>query len=129
MEKGSEKIVTLTKDQVRAPFGVDVVAVNPARVRVTLEPTVSSRLKIIPSVTGAPAEGFRVEAVSVTPDFVKVEGPANRVRLMENVQTTPVDISGKQQNVRQTVDLNVLDPRIRVSQPQPVHVEVRISHR
>src|SRR5262245_7776875 len=48
MEKGSEKIVTLTKEQVRAPFGVDVVAVNPARVRVTLEPTVSSRLKIIP---------------------------------------------------------------------------------
>ena len=129
MEQGREKIVPLTNEHVRAPFGVDVVGVNPARVRVTLEPTVSSQLKIIPAVMGSPAEGFRVEAVSVMPDSVKVEGPANRVRLMENVLTTPVDVSGKQQNVRQTVDLNVLDPRVRVSQPQPVHVEVRIGRR
>src|SRR5262249_35355777 len=110
MEKDSEKIVPLTTDRVRAPFGVEVVAVNPARARVTLEATVSLQLKILPSITGMPASGFRVNKISVTPDSVKVEGPANRIRLMESVMTTAVDISGKQQDVRQTVDLNVLDP-------------------
>jgi YbbR domain-containing protein len=129
MEKGSEKIVTLTKEHVRGPFGVDVVGVNPARVRVTLEPTVSTQLKIVAAVTGAPADGYRVQQVFVTPDSVKVEGPANRVRLMENVQTTPVDVSGKRESIRQTVDLNVLDPRVRINQSQPIHVEVRIGRR
>src|SRR5262245_14883063 len=82
IEKGQEKIVPLTNAHVHAPFGVDVVGVNPARVRVTLEPRVSTHLRVVPAVTGMPGEGYRVEAVSVTPDSVKVEGPASRVRLL-----------------------------------------------
>ena len=126
MPLGNEKIVPLTKDHVRAPFGVDVVGVNPARVRVTLEPTVSTRLKILPAVTGAPAEGYTIESISVNPDYVKVEGPANRVKLVESVLTTPVDVSGKRDTVRQIVDLNIQDPRLRAPLLQPVHVEVQI---
>jgi len=127
MVLGSEKILPLTAQHVHAPFGVEVVGVNPARVRVTLEPTVSVKLRILPAVTGTPADGFKVENISVSPDSVTVEGPANRVRLLESVLTAPVDISAKQEWVRQTVDLNILDPRVRVRQTQPVRVEVRIG--
>lgn len=124
---GSEKILPLTSQHVRAPFGVEVVEVNPARVRVTLEPTISARLRIHAAIVGAPAEGMKVEDVTVTPDSVKVEGPANRVRLLENVLTTPVDVSGKTASFVQSVDLNILDPRVRVPQSPPVRVEVRIG--
>jgi YbbR domain-containing protein len=124
---GSEKILPLTSQQVRTPFGVEVVGVNPARVRVTLEPTVSTRLRILAAVTGAPAEGMKVEDIVVTPDSVKVEGPANRVRLLENVLTTPVDVSGRTASFVQSVDLSILDPRVRVPQSPPVRVEVRIG--
>jgi YbbR domain-containing protein len=124
---GNEKILPLTSQQVRAPFGVEVVGVNPARVRVTLEPTISARLRIHAAIVGAPAEGMKVEDVTVTPDSVKVEGPANRVRLLENVLTTPVDVSDKTAGFVQSVDLNILDPRVRVPQSPPVRVEVRIG--
>src|SRR5438876_2416587 len=51
MVLGSEKILPLTAQHVHAPFGVEVVGVNPARVRVTLEPTVSVKLRILPAGT------------------------------------------------------------------------------
>src|SRR5262249_39786028 len=114
---------------VRAPFGVEVVGVNPARVRVTIEPTVTAHPRILPAVMGMPADGFKIEAVSITPESVKIEGPANRVKLIESILTTTVDVTGKQDTVRQTVDLNILDPRIRIAQAQPIHVEVRIGRK
>jgi YbbR domain-containing protein len=129
MPRETEKIVPLTPQGVRAPFGVEVVGVNPARVRVTIEPTVTAHPRILPAVTGMPADGFKIEAVSITPESVKIEGPANRIKLIESILATPVDVTGKQDTVRQTVDLNILDPRIRIAQAQPIHVEIRIAKR
>jgi YbbR domain-containing protein len=126
MPLGEEKILPLTVQNVRAPFGVEVVAVNPARVSVTLEPTVPADLPVRATVVGTPAEGFKVAGFSVSPGTVKVEGPANRVRLAESVSTTTIDVSGKKATFEQTADLNILDPRIRIPNSQQVRVEVRI---
>ena len=126
MAVSTEKIVQLTTEHVHAPFGIEVVGVIPARVRVALEATVSRRVPILPVIRGNPAEGFEAADKLVAPANVQIEGPASRVRLLENVPTSPVDISGRRDGISQIVDLDIADPLIRVPQTQPIRVEVRI---
>jgi hypothetical protein len=124
--QGSETIVTLTPEQIRAPFGLEVVSVIPARVRVALEPTVSKSVRIIPTIEGTPAPGFVADGVMVTPEVMEVSGPASRVKPIESVVTTPIRIDGTQVNVAQTVDVDIEDPLVRMPQSSQVRIEVRI---
>ena len=126
MTRGGEKVVPLTGQHVRAPFGIEVVRVIPSRVRVILETTVSRRLTIVPRIGGAPAKGFDVGKITVIPDSVIVEGPASRVRQLENIPTTPIDVTGKREAISQNVDLDTSDPLIRIPDAAPVRVEIKI---
>jgi len=129
LSQHSEKILPLTSRHVRAPFGVDVVGVIPARIHVTLEERISAELPIVPTTMGKPAEGFDIDKISSFPDVVRVEGPASRVRLLKEARTTPVDVTGKHDTVRQNVDLDIPDPLVRVLQSEPVRVDVHIQPR
>lgn len=123
---GSEKILSLTPEQIRAPFGIEVVRVIPARVRMTVEATVSKTVPIVPISTGSPAKGFEVGTILLSRETVDVEGPASHVGLLESAATTPIDLGGKNATFTQTVDLDIPDPLIRVPDHGSVRVEVEI---
>ena len=60
MAMGQQKVLPLTPDLVHAPFGVEVVRVNPARVRLTVEPTTGKTVRVLPILNGSPKPGFEV---------------------------------------------------------------------
>jgi YbbR domain-containing protein len=121
-----EKILPLTAEHIRAPFGVEVVRVIPARVQVVLEPTISKTVRIRAEVRGEPRSGFEVQTITVNPRSIDVEGPRSHVREVQELSTSPVDVSGKRESFSQTVDLDVPDPYISVPKDASVEVEVRI---
>jgi YbbR domain-containing protein len=123
---GEEKILPLTPDLVRAPIGVEVVRVIPARVKLTVEPLASQQVRISPRLTGTPAQGFEVESSVVTPETVQVEGPASSVLKMETISTNDIDIRGRQSTFKADVDLDLEDPIVLIQRPGPITVEVRI---
>jgi YbbR domain-containing protein len=124
--QGESKVFPLTTRHVRAPFGIEVIGVIPARVHVALEQHISAQLRIAPTISGKPAPGFEVSKILVTPESIRVEGPASHVRSLKEATTTPVDLSGKRATVRQAVDLDVADSLVRVPQTESVVVEVQI---
>jgi YbbR domain-containing protein len=67
---GQGKILPLSPELVRAPVGVEVVQVIPARVRVNIEPKATRIVRIYPRLAGSPAAGFAVEKAVVTPESV-----------------------------------------------------------
>ena len=125
MTMGEEKVLPLTPELVNAPFGVDVVRVIPARVRLTVEPTAVRQLRIVPNLTGSPAPGFEVARVATTPETVQVEGPSSHVLSMEPIQTAPVHVRGRKSTFSEAVELDILDPLVRVPRPSAITVEVR----
>jgi len=125
MPEGS-RIFPLTNRNIEAPSGIDVVRVAPSHVRVTLDRTMSKLVKIEPIIEGKPAAGFTIQSVSVQPEFLLIEGPASRVRRIERIPTTPIDLSGKQETFRQTADLGSTDPLVRIPKLEAVEVEVGI---
>jgi YbbR domain-containing protein len=121
-----ETTVPLNAQHVHAPFGVEVVRVTPSRVRVSLEPTVSMQLHVLPATTGHVSQGYEVMAILVKPETVKAEGPASHVNALMSVTTTPIDLSNKKTTIIQTVDLDLPDPLVRFPETTPIRVEVKI---
>lgn len=84
------------------------VDIEPATVRVQIR--VGSQLQtktlpVYPVVTGAPATGYEVASISVSPPVVLVEGEADALAGPVRIDTLPVSITAAQANVQQTVDL------------------------
>lgn len=123
---GEETILPLTPEMVDAPFGAEVVRVIPARVRLTLEPTATKLIRVTPTLNGDPQRGFEIEKTLITPDRIEVEGPASHVMALETVPTTPVNVAGKDRTFKESVELDVPDPIVRVPKGGSVRVEVRI---
>jgi YbbR domain-containing protein len=124
-----ETTVPLNAQHVHTPFGVEVVRVTPSRVRVSLEPTVSRTLRVLPATTGHVSQGYEVMATLVKPETVRAEGPASHVNALTSVVTTPIDLSNKNTTIIQTVDLDLQDPLVRFPETTPIRVEVKIRKR
>src|SRR5262249_49924739 len=109
-----EKIVALSPQNVEAPFGAEVIRVNPSSVRFTLERTLVKRIPIVATIVGQPVDGYEVGKVMLSPNAVEVEGPESRVNTLASIATVPVRLDRRETSVEQTVDLDVPDPQIRL---------------
>jgi YbbR domain-containing protein len=126
MPLNGDTTVPLNAQHVHAPFGVEVIRVTPPRVRVSLEPSDSKVLHVLPATVGHVAPGYELETILVKPDQVRAEGPASHIRALDNVMTTQIDLSGKKSTMIQTVDLDLADALVRFPETTPIRVEVKI---
>ena len=123
-----EKIVPLSPQNVQAPFGAEVIRVNPSSVRFNLERTVTKTISVMPT-TGPLPEGYEVGKVSVSPATVDIEGPESRVNSISSIATVAIRLDRKQSVTEQTADLDVPDPQIRLQHPSPVNVRIEIRRK
>lgn len=122
-----EVALRLLPEQVEVPRGVTAARINPSTVRVSVEPSSSARVKVLPRLSGVLPPGHRVASVRVIPDEVEVQGPASAVSRIAQVSTEPVDISGGQGTVERTAAIVAMGDAVRVtgSRTARVLVEVR----
>jgi len=116
----------LNAQHVRTPFGVEVVRVNPSQVRISLEPTETVGLRVMPMTLGHVAPGYEVMAILVKPERVKAEGPASHVRMLESVMTSPIDLTGMKSTTIKSVELDLPDSLVRFPETAPIRVEIKI---
>ena len=119
-------VISLRLDQVAAPMGLSVMAVDPNSVTVTLEPSDNKRTYAdrVVEVRNA-AKGVQVD---VTPASVaiSVRGPAASLRSLSPLTIVPyVDVAGRAPgtyNLPVSIDL----PGLTVTEIKPSNVSVRI---
>jgi YbbR domain-containing protein len=86
-----------------APVDVEPAA---AHVRVAVFKTLRSRpLPVTPTLSGAPAAGYQVTAITVDPLLISVEGEADALVGLAQADTALVSITGATRNVVQDVGL------------------------
>jgi YbbR-like protein len=120
------RLFPMTPDQVRVPFGVEVVQVTPSAVAMAFEASLSREVPVIPAVDGRPAPGYVVGPMSAEPKTVDVIGPESAVRKATEVLTEPVPVSGAKATVKQAVILGLLDPALRLKSARSAIVTVQI---
>src|SRR5437867_10928365 len=124
-----EKILPLSPQNVQAPFGAEVIRVNPSSVRFNLERTLTKTVPVVPTILGQPADGFEIGAVRVNPSKVEIEGPESRINTLTSIATIPIRLDRRQTQIGQTADLDIPDAQIRLQRPAPVVIRVEIRRK
>jgi YbbR domain-containing protein len=125
------RLFQLTPEQVRVPFGVEVVQVAPSSLVLVFEPAAVKRVPIVPSLDGDPAPGYVVGVATADPSTVEITGPESAVKQATEAITEPVALAGATTDVTETVTVGLLDPALRVrgARTTEVRVQVRLGPR
>ena len=103
----------------QAPFGAEVIRVNPSQVRFSLERTLSKTVAVVPTMQGQPADGFELGQVMVSPGRFDVEGPESRMNVAgvhcNGSHSTWIGKRDRPSSKRS--DLDVPDPQLRLQRP------------
>ncbi len=120
------RLFTLTPEQIRVPFGVEVVQVTPSAIAMAFERSAIKQVPVVPAVDGLPAPGYVVGAKTADPPRVEVIGPESVVKTVAEVLTEAVSVAGARDRVTQTVAIGVLDPSLRLKNARSAAVTVQI---
>jgi len=121
-----QRLFHLEPEQVRAPFGVQVLQVTPPTVAMTFDKSASKSVPIVPALEGRPAPGFIVSKWTVEPRSIEVIGPESAVQRVTEALTEPVSVAGARQPLREDVTVGVVDPSLRLKTPRTAAVSVQI---
>jgi hypothetical protein len=125
-----ERIIQLTADQIRVPFGFRVVRITPSQLTLNLERALSKEGPVRPRLLpGRPAPGYEVAEITSDPPTIRVRGPRSRVRETESVFTEPVSGDGADVTVEEKVNVGLEDPLLTLEGSGQVRVVVRIRER
>ncbi|OLC79027.1 MAG: hypothetical protein AUH72_15085 [Acidobacteria bacterium 13_1_40CM_4_65_8] len=124
--RSGRRLFPLTPEQVRVPFGVEVVQVMPSAIAMAFEASASRQVPVVPAVDGRPAPGYVVGEMTADPSTVEVVGPESAVKRASEAMTEPVSVTGARDKVRESVTVGVLDPALRLKNPRPATVTVQI---
>jgi YbbR domain-containing protein len=121
-----QRLFQLAPDQVRVPFGVQVLQVNPPSVRITFEKSATRELPVTPAIEGAPAPGFVIGKVTSNPAVVQVTGPQSAVDRATEATTEPVSVVGAHSTVTESVSVGFADPALRLKSPRLANVQIQV---
>ena len=121
-----EKRYPLAPEDINVPRGVEVIAIAPAEVRLSLDAVEDKILPIVPEITGSPAPGSRVEEIAAEPRSGRVQGPARTLARLTALRTEPVSVEGRDATFAAATTVAPLPAGVRVREGQLVTVRVRI---
>jgi YbbR domain-containing protein len=124
--RAGRRLFHLTPEQVRAPFGVEVVQVMPPTIALQFESSASRQVPVAPQIEGDPAAGYVVGKVSSDPEAVEMVGPESAVKRVRQAITEPISVEGAKAPVRETVTVGFLDPAVRLKAARVANVVVDI---
>ena len=126
--RAGNRLFAMTPEQVRSPYGVDVVQVTPSTIALALENSATRQVPVMPSVEGAPAPGYVVVGKPVVmPDRVEIVGPETAVKRASEAVTETISLAGLRDSMRQDVTVGLLDPSLRLKTQRTVSVAVKIA--
>jgi YbbR domain-containing protein len=126
--RAGNRLFAMTPEQVRSPYGVEVVQVTPSTIALALENSVTRQVPVAPSIEGAPAAGYVVVGKPVVvPQDVEIVGPETAVKRAVEAVTDTISIAGLRDSIREDVTVGLLDPSLRLKTQRTVSVAVRIA--
>jgi YbbR domain-containing protein len=111
-----ERVVQLKVDEGFLPDNVKVMQIEPASIKIKLEPNLTKRLRVEAQLSGKVAEGREVYGVELHPGEVEIEGPQSVVSKMERVLTEKVSLDGHDADFQTSVEIEIpQDSRVKTS--------------
>ncbi len=129
VDRPGERSFTVTADQVSLPPGLTMVRAAPAQVRLRFERRGRRVVPVRVQIANPPPQGYRIQSQQVEPGEVSIVGPESRVRLIEFVETDPIDLAEVISEREFQTHVFLRDPEVRLEQPTVVKVKVTVARR
>ncbi|MEW5745422.1 MAG: CdaR family protein [Nitrospirota bacterium] len=94
------------KGGIATPRTVEILRIEPTHVRVVLDESVTKVVPVKVPLVGTPERGYRVVSVEVKPSSVAVAGAQAELARIAVLRTEPVDITGLDSDIHQSIKLN-----------------------
>ena len=104
-----------------------VLGISPSSVRVILEPIRTREVTVEPHVVGQLPPGYKLGKVEVTPNTVTLSGAESRLRDIDRLQTTTVNLNGRTATFTENVDVDITDPDIVPVGPSRITLHAEIE--
>jgi len=117
----------LLPQNVKAPAGIEVVAVSPSELKVRVSQVVRKRVPVRVELKGDPPPGVSLGPITVDPPVVWVSGPREVVRDLEAVRTEPIDVGALKGTVELEVPLSRGILPLQAIEPDRVKVRLEVA--
>ncbi len=110
-------VITLSPETVGVilPQGVKLEEVQPSRIPINLEAVEERDVDVKVVLSGNLPAGYEVYSANALPAKIRVRGPASFVKTLENVETDPVDMAGRDKDfTARQVPVGVSNPKASV---------------
>ena len=125
--RSGERTFPIGDGNVKLVRGVKLVRAIPSEVRLRFERHSERMVKVVPRFR--PREGWDVAAYSITPDSIKIAGPASHVAQVDTVQTDEVNIPAHAGTFEYPVNAHIDDPYLRFPDVSRVNVSATIQRK
>lgn len=119
-----EAVITLRPQAINVPPSVEVVSMEPTRMRFRVEQLRQKVVPIRPLLVGQPPPGFVAGTPTLQPDQALISGPLSQMRSVSDVATERIIMTGRTAAFTQSVAVVSESPLVRVIEPLSVQVTV-----
>jgi YbbR domain-containing protein len=122
-----EAEITLGRQAIAVPPGIDVGSMEPSKVRFRVEQVRQKVVAVRPFLVGQLPDGYILGDPTVDPDHALVSGPASLVRKLNEVATERIIMTGRTETFVQSVAVTTDSALVRVIEPAAVQVTVPVT--
>ncbi|OGW13735.1 MAG: hypothetical protein A2035_08990 [Nitrospirae bacterium GWA2_42_11] len=118
---------TLDHDNLNVPGKVDVVSMNPRKIKIDIVRLMRKEVDVKANISGKPASGYRIKSVSVSPAKIILEGPESEIKkgpLMEDIN---INVSGRRSSFSKEVKVKIPLRNLRTLGNDIVIIDVEVE--
>lgn len=122
-----EATITLLPKAINVPPQIEVLSMEPTRLRLRIEPLRQKVVTVRPFLVGSPPNGYAVGDVALEPASALVSGPMSQMRNLTEVATERIIMTGRTETFTQSVAVVSDQSLVRVIEPLTTQVTVPLS--
>jgi len=122
-----DAVITLSPQAMSVPPQIDVVSIEPMKLRFHVEALRQTVVPIRPFLIGQPPPGYLAGDPTLVPDHALVSGPASQIRNVTEVATERIIMSGRSETFVQNVGVVSDSSLVRIIEPLVTQVTVPVN--
>jgi YbbR domain-containing protein len=122
-----DAVITLTPRAMSVPPQIDVVSMEPTKLRFRVEALRQKVVPIRPFLVGQPPPGFSFGEPTLVPDHVLISGPASQIKNVTEVATERIIMTGRTETFVQAVVIVSDSSLIRIIEPLATQATVPVN--
>jgi len=121
-----ERTYTIHVYSVNLPYGVDFYRAVPSQITLRFDRLISQDVDVRTNYIKTP-EGYHRIAETIEPAKIRIRGPEERVKRIQEALTDPLDLSGVVGQAQFRTHVNIGDPQVRTQAPTAITVKVTLE--